>query len=173
MIGELLGRESGVSEGKGGSMHMFAKAFYGGNGIVGAQVPVGTGLAFAQHYRRSQSATPGCTFALYGDGAANQGQVFEAFNMAALWKLPVVYVCENNLYGMGTSVERSSASTDYYTRGDYIPGIRANGMDVLAVKHAAAFCREHAVERGPIALELVTYRYCRYPGPELFTECRL
>lgn len=114
------GREGGISKGKGGSMHMFTPTFFGGNGIVGAQVPVGAGIAFAQQYTGAQNAT----FAMYGDGASNQGQVFEAFNMAKLWDLPCVFVCENNRYGMGTSAERSSMNTEYFKRGDLIPGLQ-------------------------------------------------
>lgn len=156
ILAELLGKSTGIAKGKGGSMHMFAHQFYGGNGIVGAQVPVGAGVAFTQKY----SETKNCTFALYGDGAANQGQIFEVYNMAALMKLPVVFVCENNRYGMGTSIERSSASTDYYKRGgDYIAGLRVDGLDVLAVKEATRFAKEHVVKNGPLVMELVTYRY--------------
>ncbi|KAI1116962.1 dehydrogenase E1 component-domain-containing protein [Nemania sp. NC0429] len=156
IIGELLGRREGIAYGKGGSMHMFAKNFYGGNGIVGAQVPVGAGLAFAHKYMGRKNAT----VILYGDGASNQGQVFEAFNMAKLWGLPALFGCENNKYGMGTAANRSSAITDYYKRGQYIPGLKVNGMDVLAVKAAVKHAREWAVaENGPLVLEYVTYRY--------------
>ncbi|SJL09729.1 probable PDA1-pyruvate dehydrogenase (lipoamide) alpha chain precursor [Armillaria ostoyae] len=157
VIGELLGRKVGMSHGKGGSMHIFTPTFFGGNGIVGAQVPLGAGLAFAQKY----SEHPRCTFALYGDGAANQGQVFEAFNMAKLWDLPCVFVCENNKYGMGTSAERSSANTEYFKRGDYIPGLQVNGMDIVAAKQAVEYARKWTVEdkKGPLLLEFVTYRY--------------
>lgn len=156
IIGELLGRREGIAHGKGGSMHMFTKGFYGGNGIVGAQVPVGTGLAFAHKYTDRKTAS----VILYGDGASNQGQVFEAFNMAKLWNLPALFGCENNKYGMGTAAARSSALTDYYKRGQYIPGIKVNGMDVLAVKAAVKYGKEWTVnDNGPLVLEYVTYRY--------------
>ncbi|KAI5868149.1 dehydrogenase E1 component-domain-containing protein [Durotheca rogersii] len=156
IIGELLGRREGIAYGKGGSMHMFTKGFYGGNGIVGAQVPVGAGLAFAHKYTNSKKAT----VILYGDGASNQGQVFEAFNMAKLWNLPALFGCENNKYGMGTAAARSSALTDYYKRGQYIPGLKVNGMDVLAVRAAVKYGKEWTVaENGPLVLEYVTYRY--------------
>lgn len=137
-------------------MHVFGPPFYGGHGIVGAQVPLGAGLAFAQKYNKKKSAT----FTLYGDGASNQGQAFEAFNMAKLWGLPCVFTCENNRYGMGTSAERSSMNTAFYTRGDKIPGIQVNAMDSLAVLRGSRFARDYTVENGtPLLMELVTYRY--------------
>ncbi|KAI9675430.1 MAG: alpha subunit of pyruvate dehydrogenase [Caeruleum heppii] len=156
IIGELLGRREGIAYGKGGSMHMFSTGFYGGNGIVGAQVPVGAGLGFANQYMGKKNAT----ICLYGDGASNQGQVFEAFNMAKLWNLPVLFGCENNKYGMGTAANRAAALTDYYKRGQYIPGLKVNGMDILAVKAAVQYGKEYtAAGHGPLVFEYVTYRY--------------
>ena len=160
VMAELTGRAGGYSAGKGGSMHMFSKEknFYGGHGIVGAQVPLGTGLAFADKYLGNGRVS----FAYFGDGASNQGQVYEAFNMAALWDLPVVFVIENNQYAMGTAQKRSTSTPDIYTRGKAfgIPGEPVDGMDVLAVKAAAqkavAHCR---AGKGPYILEIKTYRY--------------
>lgn len=156
ILGELMGKRSGASYGKGGSMHIFAPNFYGGNGIVGAQVPLGAGLSFAHKYRGEKNAT----FTLYGDGASNQGQVFESYNMAKLWNLPCIFACENNKYGMGTSASRSSAMTDYYKRGQYIPGLKINGMDILAVYQGSKFAKDWCAQgNGPLVLEYETYRY--------------
>jgi pyruvate dehydrogenase E1 component alpha subunit len=160
VMAELTGRRGGYSKGKGGSMHMFSveKGFFGGHGIVGAQVPLGTGLAFANRYRGNDNVS----LTYFGDGAANQGQVYESFNMAKLWKLPVIYVIENNQYGMGTSVARASATTNLSLRGRSfdIPGEQVDGMDVRAVKaagdEALKLCRDG---NGPIILEMLTYRY--------------
>jgi len=160
VMAELTGRSGGYSKGKGGSMHMFSreKNFFGGHGIVGAQVPIGTGLAFAHKYK----ADKGVSITSMGDGAANQGQVYESYNMASLWKLPVVFIVENNHYGMGTSQERSSAGPNYYGRGQgwNIPGEKVDGMVYTAVKEAAARAVDHArAGKGPYILEMDTYRY--------------
>ncbi|HEX3064353.1 MAG TPA: pyruvate dehydrogenase (acetyl-transferring) E1 component subunit alpha [Candidatus Polarisedimenticolia bacterium] len=160
VMAELTGRAGGYSRGKGGSMHMFSreKNFFGGHGIVAAQVPIGTGIAFANRYKENGKI---CV-TYFGDGAVNQGQVYESFNMAALWKLPVLYVIENNKYGMGTSVERASAGTNLHLRGQAygIPGVQVDGMDVMTVRAAA----DKAVAsvrggKGPYILEVMTYRY--------------
>ncbi|KAK4700465.1 pyruvate dehydrogenase E1 component alpha subunit, partial [Phenoliferia sp. Uapishka_3] len=172
VIAELLGRVDGTSSPQR-SFFAFAhksfqhkdliisplcNSFFGGNGIVGAQVPLGAGIAFAQQYLGQDKDH--ATFAMYGDGASNQGQVFEAYNMAKLWNLPCVFVCENNLYGMGTSAQRSSMNTKYYTRGDVIPGLQVNGMDVLAVAQAVKYAKDWTQSgKGPLILEMVTYRY--------------
>ncbi len=160
IMAELTGRAAGISLGKGGSMHMFSTEhrFYGGHGIVGAQVPLGAGLAFGHKY----SGDGGVCMAYFGDGAANQGQVYEAFNMAALWKLPVIFVIENNGYAMGTKVDRSSAETDFHLRGTSfrIPGMQVNGMDVLEVRGAANVALDYVRGgNGPLLMELKTYRY--------------
>ena len=160
VMAELTGRRDGYSKGKGGSMHMFSteKAFYGGHGIVGAQVSLGTGLAFANRYRSDGKVS----LTYFGDGAANQGQVYESFNMASLWKLPVVYIVENNQYAMGTSIERSSSETHLHKRGISfnIPGIEVDGMDIVAVREAGLAAVEHARSgKGPSLLEMKTYRY--------------
>lgn len=160
IMAELTGRGAGISKGKGGSMHMFSvdHKFYGGHGIVGAQVPLGTGLAFAHKYREDG----GVCMAYFGDGASNQGQVYEAFNMAALWNLPIIFVVENNGYAMGTAVKRGSAETHFYRRGTAfrIPGMDVNGMDVLEVRAAAEVALAHVrAGKGPVLMELKTYRY--------------
>jgi pyruvate dehydrogenase E1 component alpha subunit len=160
VMAELTGREGGYSKGKGGSMHMFStdKDFYGGHGIVGANVPLGAGLAFADKYKGNDRVT----FTYFGDGAANQGQVYETFNMASLWDLPVIFVIENNQYAMGTSQQRSTSTPDIHTRGEAfgIPGEAVDGMDVLAVRDAGVKAVKHCrAGKGPYILEIKTYRY--------------
>ena len=160
VMAELTGREGGYSRGKGGSMHMFSKEkkFYGGHGIVGANVPLGAGIAFADKYKGNGNVT----FTYFGDGAANQGQVYETFNMAALWKLPVIFIIENNQYAMGTSQQRSTSSAEIWERGKAfgIPGEAVDGMDVLAVKEAGERAVKHCRSGdGPYILEIKTYRY--------------
>lgn len=160
IMAELTGREGGYSKGKGGSMHMFStdKNFYGGHGIVGAQVPIGAGVGFAYKYRDEKRVS----LVYFGDGSANQGQVYEAFNMAALWKLPVIFIIENNEYAMGTSVERSTSTPELFRRSEAfgIPGKQVDGMDVLAVQEAGQEAVAHARSgKGPYLLEMKTYRY--------------
>lgn len=160
IMAELMGKATGCSKGKGGSMHMFdlERGFYGGHGIVGAQVSIGTGLAFADKYKGNNNIS----YVYYGDGAAHQGQVYESFNMAALWNLPVVYIIENNRYAMGTAINRSTKVTDLYKRGEGfgIPGIQVDGMDLLAIEKVAKQAADHARNgNGPILIEVITYRY--------------
>lgn len=160
VIAEMVGLRTGSSGGKGGSMHYYNSKnnFYGGNGIVGAQIPVGTGLALALKYKKQ----PNIAVTMYGDGAANQGQLFEAANMAALMKLPIVFLCENNLYGMGTSNARAAGNTDYYARGESvgkIPGFKCDAQNVLMVRETMKWTKNYCVENGPLFIEYMTYRY--------------
>ena len=160
VMAELTGKKTGYSKGKGGSMHMFSKSkdFYGGHGIVGAQVPIGAGLAFSNKYKKNKSVS----FTYFGDGAANQGQIYETFNMASLWKLPVVFIIENNQYAMGTSIDRASSTQKLFSRGQAfnIPGKLVDGMDVLKVSKATEAAAENCRNgNGPYILEMNTYRY--------------
>ncbi len=163
IFAELFGFSQGTSKGKGGSMHFYSKKnnFFGGQGIVGAQVPVGTGLAFAAKYKTPEGQPSPIAISCYGDGAANQGQIWEAANMAKLWNLPAVFVIENNHYGMGTSTNRSSCNDHYYTMGGRtIPGLHIDGMNVLAVRQGMQYVREHcSTGKGPMYVEFDTYRY--------------
>ena len=162
ILAELMGNASGSTGGKGGSMHFYNKAgnFYGGQGIVGAQVPVGAGLAFANKYQTAPGDKMPVAVACYGDGAANQGQIAEAANMSMLWKLPMLFCIENNQYGMGTSISRSSSNTEYYTQGNIIPGLKIDGMNVLSVREGVKYAKEYAAAgNGPMFLEFSTYRY--------------
>ena len=163
IVGELFGFEQGCSKGKGGSMHLYSKAnrFWGGAGIVGAQIPIAGGLAFKEKYIAGGKAPMNVAVGMYGDGAANQGQVWETANMAKLWSLPLILLCENNQYGMGTATNRHSCNDKYYTQGGVvIPGVQCDGLDVLAMREAVKFCRAHASSgKGPIFLEAKTYRY--------------
>lgn len=162
VLAELFGRVDGSSKGKGGSMHFYSKKhnFYGGQGIVGAQVPVGTGLAFANKYQTAAGEKMPIAIACYGDGAANQGQIWESANMASLWSLPMVFLIENNQYGMGTSIDRHSSHQDYYKMGNHIPGMRIDGMNVLAVREGMRFVKDFCSSgNGPMYVEMMTYRY--------------
>mmetsp|Transcript_14268 Transcript_14268/g.21429 ORF Transcript_14268/g.21429 Transcript_14268/m.21429 type:complete len:405 (+) Transcript_14268:90-1304(+) len=162
ILAELFGNAGGMTKGKGGSMHFYSKEnnFFGGQGIVGAQVPVGTGLAFANKYNAKPGEKMNVAIACYGDGAANQGQIWESANMASLWKLPMIFCIENNGFGMGTSIERHSSHSDYYKMGNHIPGLRIDGMNVLAVKEGMRFVKEWCGSgNGPMYVEMMTYRY--------------
>eukprot|EP00331_Platyophrya_macrostoma_P017256 CAMPEP_0176465958 /NCGR_PEP_ID=MMETSP0127-20121128/37598_1 /TAXON_ID=938130 /ORGANISM="Platyophrya macrostoma, Strain WH" /LENGTH=376 /DNA_ID=CAMNT_0017859017 /DNA_START=42 /DNA_END=1172 /DNA_ORIENTATION=+ len=161
VFAEMFGRVGGCSKGKGGSMHMYnvKNNFYGGNGIVGAQVPLGAGLAW-RFAIENPTAPKNVAVTFYGDGAANQGQIFEAMNIAALQKIPVIFACENNQFGMGTSKKRASYETDFYKRGHYIPGIKVDGMNMLAVQEGTRWAKEHCLAgKGPVVLEFDSYRY--------------
>lgn len=157
ILAEMMGKATGTHGGKGGSMHYYNKKanYYGGNGIVGAQLPVGTGLAYAQKYLGEDAFS----IALYGDGAANQGQLFEAANMAGLWKLPMIYICENNTYAMGTAQDRAALNTNFYERGDKIPGFKIEAQNVLMVREAIKWAGAYVKKNGPLFLEAFTYRY--------------
>ena len=162
VFAEMFGKQMGCSKGKGGSMHMYhtKNNFYGGNGIVGAQVPIGAGLAWKHSYTNGVDSPKNIAVTLYGDGAANQGQIFEAMNMAALWHAPCLFVCENNHFGMGTSVERASYDRKFYARGHYIPGIKIDGMDLLAIQEGTRWAKDYLLKgNGPLVVEFDTYRY--------------
>ena len=157
VLAEMCQKRTGSSGGKGGSMHYYNSKnnFYGGNGIVGAQIPVGVGLAFGLKYQEKKNIA----VTMYGDGAANQGQLFEAANMAALWKLPIVFLCENNLYGMGTPNAKAAANTDYYARGDKIPGFKCDAQNILIVRETMKWTKQFCIDNGPLFIEYLTYRY--------------
>lgn len=162
VLAELFGRLDGSSKGRGGSMHFYNREhnFYGGQGIVGAQVPVGNGLAFANKYNTPPGEQMPIAIACYGDGAANQGQIWESANMASLWSLPMVFIIENNGYGMGTSIDRHSSHSDYYKMGNHIPGLRIDGMNVVAVREGMKFVKDFCGSgNGPMYVEMMTYRY--------------
>ncbi len=162
VFAEMFGKQSGCSKGKGGSMHMYnvAGSYFGGNGIVGAQVPLGAGLAWKYAVANGTKTPKNMAVTLYGDGAANQGQVFEVYNMAALWKIPCLFICENNKYGMGTAINRAAANTHFHARCEYIPGVRADGNDIFAVMATTKFAREWILNgNGPLIVEFDTYRY--------------
>lgn len=169
ILAELLGRKNGICGGKGGSMHLYNNNFFGGHGIVGASVPIGVGVAFKHKYQNMQKGdtfdkmnAENVNFTFYGDGAANQGQIFEVFNMAAIWKLPVVFVCENNQYGMWTQVQKVSHETNFYKRGLNLPGIRISHDNIFDLIAVMKFCNEFVLKKQPILLEINTYRICTH-----------
>ncbi|AFM98998.1 pyruvate dehydrogenase E1 component subunit alpha [Encephalitozoon hellem ATCC 50504] len=166
IMGEVFGRQIGVCKGKGGSMHLYNKNFFGGHGIVGAQVPLGLGISYALEYRRrllkDESQGSKVCYAFYGDGAANQGQVWESFNMAMVWKLPIVFVCENNRYGMWTSAESVSADTNFYLRGGTIPGVRVPHNNIFGLISVLKYAKKYSSKKGPIIIQVDTYRFCTH-----------
>jgi pyruvate dehydrogenase E1 component alpha subunit len=157
IMAEQCGKSTGSTKGKGGSMHFYSRKnnFYGGHGIIGAQIPLGTGLAFALKYKKTKNVS----FTIFGDGCANQGQIYEAANMAGLWKLPVVYVTENNRYGMGTAVNRASYYTPFYSRYRGFPGMKVDGFNIFSVREATKWAKNFVLEHGPLFMEIDTYRY--------------
>lgn len=169
IMGEVLGKQTGVCKGKGGSMHLYNSRFLGGHGIVGAQVPLGLGVAYALKYRKMlcrQEGSGSVCYVFYGDGAANQGQVWESFNMAMIWKLPIVFVCENNRYGMWTPAESISPDTNFYLRGGSIPGIRVAHRNIFGLVSVLRHARSHALEHGPIIVQIDTYRLCAHSAAD-------
>lgn len=165
IVAELLGRAGGVSKGKGGSMHLYNELLYGGHGIVGAQVPIGCGMAYALKYSEGledvrDAASKAVVFCFYGDGASNQGQIHESFNMAKIWNLPIVFVVVNNAYSMWTPVAGACANDDFYKRADFLPGLRVSGRSVFAVARCLEVSREHALQRGPLVVQVDAYRLC-------------
>lgn len=173
-MGELLGREGGIAKGKGGSMHLYNESMYGGHGIVGAQVPLGCGIAYALKYRENpkdikDTVSKSAVFCFYGDGASNQGQIHESFNMAQIWRLPIVFVVVNNKYGMWTPALNVCANEEYYKRCDFLPGVKVSAQNVFAVVRCLELCRQHALEEGPIILQIDTYRFCGHSTTDKVT----
>lgn len=165
IVGELLGRAGGVAKGKGGSMHLYNELLFGGHGIVGAQVPLGCGMAYALKYREGledvrDTTSKAVVFCFYGDGASNQGQIHESFNVAKIWNLPIVFVVVNNAYSMWTCVADACANDDFYKRADFLPGLRVSGRSVFAVARCLEVAREHALQKGPLIVQIDTYRLC-------------
>lgn len=165
IVGELLGRAGGVAKGKGGSMHLYNEVLFGGHGIVGAQVPLGCGMAYALKYREApedvrDAVSKAVVFCFYGDGASNQGQIHESFNVAKIWNLPIVFVVVNNAYSMWTCVADACANDDFYKRSDFLPGLRVSGRSVFAVARCLEISREHALQKGPLIVQIDTYRIC-------------
>lgn len=165
IVGELLGRAGGVAKGKGGSMHLYNDLLFGGHGIVGAQVPLGCGMAYALKYNEGledvrDTTSKAVVFCFYGDGASNQGQIHESFNVAKIWNLPIVFVVVNNAYSMWTCVADACANDDFYKRADFLPGLRVLGRSIFAVTRCLEVSREHALQKGPLIVQIDTYRLC-------------